>query len=90
MNSIELFAVIGGIRLAAEWAGIETKAFCEIKPFAQKVLQKHLPDVPIFDDVRTLNKEALEERELMLEQLSYYRRIPLPALQYDWEAAGQG
>jgi DNA (cytosine-5)-methyltransferase 1 len=62
MNSIELFAGIGGISLAAEWAGIETKAFCEIEPFAQKVLQKHWPDVPIFDDVRTLNKEALEER----------------------------
>lgn len=62
VNSIELFAGIGGISLAAEWAGIETKAFCEIEPFAQKVLNKHWPDVPIFDDVRTLNKQALEER----------------------------
>ncbi|PAE17267.1 DNA (cytosine-5-)-methyltransferase [Virgibacillus sp. 7505] len=62
MNSIELFAGIGGISLAAEWAGIETKAFCEIEPFAQRVLNKHWPDVPIFDDVRTLNKQALEKR----------------------------
>ncbi|WP_188738651.1 DNA cytosine methyltransferase, partial [Oceanobacillus neutriphilus] len=59
MKSIELFAGIGGISLAAEWAGIETVAFCEREPFCQKVLQKHWPDVPIFDDVKTLNKQTL-------------------------------
>lgn len=62
MRSIELFAGIGGIALAAEWAGIETVAFCEREPFAQKVLNKHWPDVPIFDDVCTLNRKALEEK----------------------------
>ncbi|WP_121605407.1 DNA cytosine methyltransferase [Virgibacillus sp. Bac332] len=62
MKSIELFAGIGGISLAAEWAGIETMAFCEREPFCQKVLSKHWPDVPIFDDVKTLNKQLLEER----------------------------
>jgi DNA (cytosine-5)-methyltransferase 1 len=62
MRSIELFAGIGGIALAAEWAGIETVAFCEREPFCQKVLNKHWPDVPIFDDVCTLNKELLESK----------------------------
>ena len=62
MKSIELFAGIGGIALAAEWAGIETVAFCERDPFCQKVLNKHWPSVPIFDDICTLNKQALEER----------------------------
>ncbi|MGM7719420.1 DNA cytosine methyltransferase [Metabacillus sp. Hm71] len=62
MKSIELFAGIGGIALAAEWAGIETVAFCEREPFCQKVLNKHWPSVPIFDDVRTLNREVLEEK----------------------------
>lgn len=61
MRSIELFAGIGGIALAAEWVGIETVAFCERDPFCQKVLKKHWPDVPIFDDVKTLNREVLEE-----------------------------
>lgn len=62
MKSIELFAGIGGIALAAEWAGIETVAFCERDPFCQKVLNKHWPSVPIFDDICTLNKQILEER----------------------------
>ncbi|MED3650638.1 DNA (cytosine-5-)-methyltransferase [Heyndrickxia sporothermodurans] len=61
MKSIELFAGIGGIALAAEWAGIETVAFCERDPFCQKVLYKHWPNIPIFDDVRDLNRQALEE-----------------------------
>lgn len=62
MKSIELCAGIGGITLAAEWAGIETVAFCERDPFCQKVLNKHWPSIPIFDDVCTLNKQVLEER----------------------------
>jgi DNA (cytosine-5)-methyltransferase 1 len=62
IKSIELFAGIGGIALAAEWAGIETIAFCEREPFCQKVLNKHWPNVPIFDDVRTLSKQSLMDR----------------------------
>jgi DNA (cytosine-5)-methyltransferase 1 len=62
MKSLELFAGIGGISLAAEWAGVETVAFCEREPFCQKILNKHWPYVPIFDDVCTLSKKTLEER----------------------------
>jgi DNA (cytosine-5)-methyltransferase 1 len=62
MKSIELFAGIGGIALAAEWAGVETVAFCERETYCQKVLNKHWSDVPIFDDVRTLNRQMLEEK----------------------------
>lgn len=59
MFMLDLFSGIGGITLAAEWAGIETVAFCEIDPYCQKVLRKHWPDVPIFDDVRKLTKQTL-------------------------------
>ena len=62
MKSIELFAGIGGIALAAEWAGIETVAFCEREPFCQRVLNKHWPNVPMFDDVKNLNRQVLEEK----------------------------
>lgn len=62
MKSIELFAGIGGISLAAEWAGVEIVAFCEQNAFCQRVLKKNFPGVPIFDDVRILNRKLLEEK----------------------------
>ena len=62
MKMLDLFSGIGGMSLAAKWAGIETIAFCEIDPFCQKVLKKHWPDVPIYEDVRKLNRRALEEK----------------------------
>lgn len=62
MKMLDLFSGIGGMSLAAKWAGIETIAFCEIEPFCQRVLKKHWPDVPIYEDVRKLNRRALEEK----------------------------
>lgn len=62
MRMLDLFSGIGGISLAAEWVEIETVAFCEIEPFCQKVLAKHWPDVPIFDDVRKLDRQTLIEK----------------------------
>lgn len=64
LRMLDLFSGIGGISLAAQWAGIETVAFCEIDPYCQKVLKKHWPDVPIFDDIKLLNKEVLERAEI--------------------------
>ncbi|MEC3269051.1 DNA cytosine methyltransferase, partial [Bacillus thuringiensis] len=45
MKMLDLFSGIGGISLAALWAGIETTAFCEIEPFNQKVCTKQWPIV---------------------------------------------
>lgn len=61
MRKLSLFSGIGGIDLAAEWAGMETVAFCEREDFPRKVLEKHWPGRPIYDDVRTLTREKLEE-----------------------------
>lgn len=56
LKVLDLFSGIGGFSLGLErTAGFETIAFCEIDPYCQKILAKHWPDVPIFDDVRTLD-----------------------------------
>ena len=59
MQVLDLFAGIGGFTLGLERAGFETVAFCEIDPYAQKVLKKNWPGVPIYDDVRTITAERL-------------------------------
>lgn len=52
---MDLFSVIGGFALAARMVGqIETVAFCEREAYAQRVLKKHWPDVPICDDIHNL------------------------------------
>jgi len=52
MKHLDLFSGIGGFALAAQWLDIETVAFCEIEEFAQKVLNKNFPHIPIHTDVR--------------------------------------
>jgi DNA (cytosine-5)-methyltransferase 1 len=60
LKVLDLFAGIGGFSLGLErTGGFETVAFCEIEPYAQKVLAKHWPGVPIYDDVRELTADRL-------------------------------
>lgn len=57
---LDLFSGIGGFSLGLErTGGFKTVAFCEIDPFCRKVLAKHWPEVPCYDDVRTLTAERL-------------------------------
>jgi len=56
---LDLFSGIGGFSLGLERAGFETVAFCEIEDYPRKVLAKHWPGVPIYDDVRTLTAGRL-------------------------------
>ena len=51
MTHLDLFSGIGGFALAARWAGIETVQFVEYEPYAQKVLAKNFPGVPIAGDI---------------------------------------
>ena len=59
MKVLDLFSGIGGFALGLENAGFETAAFCEIDPYAQKVLAKNWPEVPIYDDVRRITADRL-------------------------------
>jgi len=55
LKILDLFSGIGGFSLGLEATGhFETKAFCEIEPYCQQILKKHWPEVPIFNDIRTL------------------------------------
>lgn len=60
LRLLDLFSGIGGFSLGLERSGaFETVAFCEIEPFCQKVLAKHWPKVPLYNDVRNLTAEQL-------------------------------
>ena len=54
MNVLDLFSGIGGFSLGLERAGMRTVAFCEIEPYCRAVLRKHWPDVPIYNDIRSV------------------------------------
>ena len=59
LKVLDLFSGIGGFSLGLErTGGFETVAFCEIDPFCQKVLKKHWPKVPIYNDVRNLEYDG--------------------------------
>lgn len=60
LRVLDLFAGIGGFSLGLErTGGFETVAFCEIEDFPRRVLRKHWPEVPIYEDVRNLTGERL-------------------------------
>ena len=59
MKHLSLCSGIGGLDLAAEWAGFETAAQCEIDEYASKVLAKNFPGVQNLHDIRTVTNERL-------------------------------
>jgi DNA (cytosine-5)-methyltransferase 1 len=60
LRVLDLFSGIGGFSLGLErTGGFETVAFCEIEDYPRRVLEKHWPGVPIYDDVRTLTADTL-------------------------------
>lgn len=60
LRVLDIFSGIGGFSLGLERSGgFETVAFCEIEPYCRRVLKKHWPDVPCYEDVRELTAELL-------------------------------
>tara|TARA_R100000149_G_C5868561_1_gene132863 strand:- start:233 stop:1159 length:927 start_codon:yes stop_codon:yes gene_type:complete len=57
-----LFSGIGGFELGLERAIPNSKTIwqCEQNKFAQKVLKKHWPDVPIYDDIKEIKHGTID------------------------------
>ena len=62
LTHFSLFSGIGGIDLAAEWAGFTTVGQCEFADYPTKVLEKYWPDVPKWRDIRSVTAEDFYKR----------------------------
>lgn len=62
LTHLSLFSGIGGLDIAAEWAGFETVGQCEWADYPTKVLEKHWPGIPRWRDIRTLTGEDFYEK----------------------------
>lgn len=62
LTHLSLFSGIGGLDLAAEWAGFSSVGQCEFADYPTKILERHWPDVPRWRDIRTLTGADFYER----------------------------
>jgi len=65
---LDLFSGIGGFSLAAQWIwgdDLEIVGFCEIEKYAQKVLQKNFPSVPIYEDITKLDGKQFNDIDII-------------------------
>src|SRR5574343_193510 len=61
----DLFSGIGGFSLGLERAGMRTRWFSEIDPYASAVLRKHWADVPNHGDIRNVRRGAVEPVDVL-------------------------
>lgn len=61
LKVLDLFSGIGAFSLGLEFAGFNTVAFCEFEDAPKRVIKRHYPMTPIYDDVRTLTNQRLKD-----------------------------
>lgn len=61
LKVFDIFSGSGGYSRGFEQAGMETVAFCEYEDYAKKVLSKHWPTIPIYDDIRDVYHNTLQD-----------------------------
>ena len=60
LRVLDLFSGIGGFSLGLHMTGgFETAAFVEIDPYCRKVLNKNFPGVPIYEDIKEFDPDAV-------------------------------
>lgn len=62
LTHLSLFSGIGGLDLAAEWAGFEVVGQCEWADYPRLVLEKHWPNVERWKDIRELSADDFVQR----------------------------
>lgn len=62
LTHLSLFSGIGGLDLAAEWAGFRTVGQCEWADYPRAVLEKHWPGLPRWRDIRDLTGVDFREK----------------------------
>lgn len=89
LKHLSLCSGIGGLDLAAEWAGIRTVAQCEIDGYASRVLEKNFKGVPNLHDIRTVTNERLRERGIAPEKITVIS-AGFPCQPYSLAGKGRG
>ena len=56
---LSLCSGVGGLDRGFEQAGMEVVAFCEIDDTCRSVLARHWPNIPVHDDISTLDGKDL-------------------------------
>ncbi len=65
MYVADLFSGVGGFSLGLEWTkGFKTVLFCENDKSCHKVLKKHWPDIPIYDDIKKVTIEKIKKDKI--------------------------
>ena len=62
LTHLSLFTGIGGLDLAAEWAGFKTIGQCEWGDYQNKILKKHWPNTPRWKDIHSLNAKSFFDK----------------------------
>ncbi len=65
MKFVSLFSGIGGIDLGLERAGMECVGQVENDPWCTKILEKHWPTIPRWQDIHDLDPKELPDHDLI-------------------------
>ena len=89
LTHFSLCTGIGGIDLAAEWAGFTTVGQCEIDDYASRVLAKNFKGVPNLHDIRTVDNTGLREHGIDPERITLLS-AGFPCQPYSLAGKGRG
>ncbi|WP_374249727.1 DNA cytosine methyltransferase [Thermomonas sp.] len=64
LNHASFFSGIGGFDLGFEQLGIKTVSLCEKKPFCRRVLAARWPEVPLFEDIQSVDPNQIPTAEV--------------------------